>query len=483
MLFQMANIKKNLGYQTLYQILNVGLPLITAPFLARVLGAEPLGIMSYTSSIVHYFTLFAMMGLTYYGTRSIAVVKEDPQNRNKTFSEIYCMQLITTGIAFVAYGIYMVLICRDNVLISLIQGLAVLACFFDISWFFFGIEQFKITVIRGMVIRIVSVALMLILVRSPADLWIYAILLIGSTLASQIVLWFYVPRFLKFTKPSYQGVKRHFGPNVKLFIPLLAMSVYHIMDKTMLGMLSNYTESGFYYNADKVINIPMGLLSGVVTVLLPRMSALAGANRKEDLDALFNTSIRSISLVSAAICCGIAAIAKEFTPLFFGQGYDDCVILIISLAPVLFIKGYSFISRYLYLIPNKMENQFTASVVAGAIVNLIINFLLIPSQGALGAVIGTLAAELVACLWQYRLLISKLDCLRSVFVGMVYFTIGILMLFGVRYATRYIETTIILKVAIEITIGVVIYGALCLAYWKLSKNDEELRLIKSFIVR
>ena len=90
----MANIKKNLGYQTLYQILNVGLPLITAPFLSRVLGAEPLGIMSYTTSIVHYFTLFAMMGLVNYGTRSIAVVKDNVEDRSNVFSQIFYMQLI-----------------------------------------------------------------------------------------------------------------------------------------------------------------------------------------------------------------------------------------------------------------------------------------------------------------------------------------------------------------------------------------------------
>ena len=103
----MSNIKKNLWYQTLYQILNFGLPLITAPFLARVLGAEPLGIMSYTNSIVHYFTLFAMMGLTNYGTRSVAVVKENKKERDSVFSQILYMQLFTTGIALIAYGICM----------------------------------------------------------------------------------------------------------------------------------------------------------------------------------------------------------------------------------------------------------------------------------------------------------------------------------------------------------------------------------------
>lgn len=479
----MSNLKRNLGYQTVYQVLNVGLPLITAPFLSRALGAEPLGIMSYTTSIVHYFTLFAMMGLSNYGTRSIAVVKDDQQKRNSVFSQIYFMQLLTTGISFLAYSLYMLLICKENVLISWIQGIAVLSCFLDINWLFFGLEEFKITVIRSMIIRISSVALMMILVKSPSDLWIYAILLVGSTFISQLILWLYVPRYVTLKKQRFNAVKKHFYPNIKLFIPLLAMSVYHVMDKTMLGIMSTYSQGGFYYNADKVINIPVGILTGFVTVMLPRMSALAGANRTEEVESVFNTSIRSISMVSAAMCCGIAAISKEFTPFFFGSGYDECVVLIIVLAPVLFIKGFTFISRSLYLIPNHYENKLTTSVIAGAIVNLIVNLLLIPHHGALGAVIGTLIAEAIACMWQYRFVITKVHCLKSISIGFIYFAFGILMYFAVRIASSCIDFELFPKIIIEVIVGAFIYCLLCFAYWACSNNKEEWKLIKSFIKR
>ena len=477
----MANLKKNLGYQTVYQVLNVGLPLITAPFLSRVLGAEPLGIMSYTTSIVHYFTLFAMMGLVNYGTRSIAVVKDNVKERSMVFSQIFYMQLITSGISFIAYVFYMLFLCRDNVLISWIQGIAIIACFFDINWFFFGIEEFKITVIRAMVIRVVSVLLMLFLVRSPSDLWIYAALLIGSTFLSQVILWYYVPRYVKFSRQNLTDVKKHFSPNLKLFLPLLAMSVYHIMDKTMLGTLSNYAQSGFYYNADKVINIPVGILTGFVTVMLPRMSALVNSNKTKDVEELFNSSIRSISLISAAMCCGIAAISKEFTPFFFGKGFDDCVILIVVLAPVLFIKGFSFISRNLFLIPNHMENKLTTSVIIGAVVNLVVNLLVIPKLGALGAVIGTLVAELIACLWQYKSVVHKVNCLKSIMIGIVYFFIGAIMYVIVRIIADRVNIALFPKLIIEVLVGAIVYGLICVLFWNVSKNKEELNLIRSFI--
>lgn len=477
----MSSLKKNIGYQTLYQILNVGLPLITAPFLARVLGAEPLGIMSFTSSNVHYFTLFAMMGLTNYGTRSIAVVKNNLEERNAAFSQIFYMQFITTLISTIAYLIYMIAFCRENNTIAWIQGIAVLACFFDINWFFFGIEEFKITVVRSMIIRVASVALMLILVKTPNDLWIYAVLLIGSTLVSQVVLWFYLPKFIHLHKPNFSKIKEHISPNIKLFIPIFAMSVYHIMDKTMLGELSDYTQSGYYYNADKVINIPIGLLTGVGTVMLPRMSALAGDNEKGKLNDLFNISIRAIGLVASAMCCGIAAIANEFTPLFFGKGYDNCIILIIVLAPVLFVKGLSLISRNLYLIPRKMENKLTSSVIAGAVVNLIVNFILITKLGALGAVIGTLAAECVSCIWQYFLIRHEVNCFKSIIISLVYFVFGIIMFIVVRAASSLLLTSLIVRVIIEVLIGAIIYCVLCLIYWKVTNNGNAFKFAKAFV--
>lgn len=472
-------MKKNLWYQSLYQILNLILPLITAPFLSRVLGAESLGIISYTTSVVNYFVLFAMLGLTNYGTRSIAVVKNDKKDRNRVFTEIYVLQVFTSTIALIVYALYMVFICDDNILVSWIQGIAILACLFDINWFFFGIEKFKITVIRSMVIRVVSVIMILLFVKQPSDLWLYSILLLGSTFVSQIVLWVYLPKYTHIVKVKFHDVKKHLLPNIKLFIPLLAMSVYHIMDKTMLGRMSSYLESGYYYNADKVINIPIGLLTGVGTVLLPRVSALAGGNNKAQANRLFNDSIIVIGCFSAALCCGIAAIAEEFTPFFFGPGYEPCILLIITLSPVLFIKGFTLISRNAYLIPNNMENKLTASVVAGAIANLVANFLLIPLFGALGAVIGTIIAEFVSFVLQYVMIFKETDCLKSLLHGCLYFLFGVIMYFGVRCISQFLNFSLLFKVIIEVLIGAIIYISLCLIYWKISKNNKILALIRS----
>lgn len=318
----MSKLKKNLGYQTVYQILNTCIPLITSPYLARVLGAEKQGVFSYTQSIVNYFTLFAMLGVVNYGTRTIADCGKDRGKRSRTFWNIYILQLCCTVISISVYAFYLTQICSQNTYIAFLQIFYLLGSLVDINWLFFGVEKFKITVSRNMVIRICSVILILMLVRKPSDLWIYTVIMSGSTFLSNAILWFFASKEidLKAIKEiSWFEIVSHIKPNLVLFVPLMAMSVYHIMDKTMLGLLSTYKQVGYYYNADKIINIPIGILTGVGTVMLPRMTSLNKEGKLEEARKLFLLSIELIIVVAVAMACGISAISKEFTPFFFGR--------------------------------------------------------------------------------------------------------------------------------------------------------------------
>ena len=464
-----ASIKKNVVFQTAYQILNTCLPLVTAPYLARVLGAEQLGIFSYTSSIVTYFTLVAMLGTVNYGTRSIASVKDDKEKLSHTFWSIYGFQALLTSFVLVVYVFYLIFLCGENKIIAAIQIITIIDCFLNINWLFFGLERFQLTVTRNFIVRILTVTAIFVFVNKSADLWIYTLLIAGGTLLSNAVVWAYLPKVVSKAKVRFKDFLPHLKPNLILFVPLLAMSVYHTMDKTMLGLLSTYEQSGFYYNADKVINIPVGILTGVSTVLLPRMSSLIADGKKKESDRLFELSLEGVTVLSVAIAFGISAIAKEFTPVFFGQGYDECVLLIIVLSPVLVIKGFSVSARNQYLIPYKQEKIFIRSVVLGAIVNLFINLALIPSLGAMGAIIGTLIAEFVACVVQFCVM-RKYIKLGAVYKDtIIYFLMGAGMFVCVRLIAR-LSLNIYMKLAVEVIIGAAFYVIACFLYWKLTNN-------------
>lgn len=479
----MGSIKKNLRLQTVYQILSVCTPLITAPYLARKLGASQLGVFSFTSSIVAYFTLFAMLGTVNYGTRCIASVKDDRNKRSEIFTSVFALQIMVSTICILAYVIYLRFFCADSHLIASLQVIAILTCFFDINWLFFGVEDFQITVTRSIIIKIISVVLILLLVNETSDLWIYTLISLGGNLLSNLVLFFYLPRYVDYTRITFDQIKQHIIPNIVLFVPLLAMSVYHIMDKTMLGKLSTYEQSGFYYNSDKLVQMPLLLINGIGTVMLPRMSSLLAEKKQKEADRLFITTLEGVAGVSIAIACGIVAVAKEFVPFFYGAGYESCIIITIVLSPILLVKGFSVIVRTQYLIPMKMEKEFTKSVIGGAIVNLILNLILIPKSGAVGAAIATVIAEVVACVLQlYSLHGRNLGIWKMLFKTLVYGVMGMAMIVIVRMASM-VRGGIMLKLLIEITVGALFYGIICLIYWKKTNNEFYKILCKPILQR
>lgn len=469
---KMSTLKKNLAYQTVYQLISTCLPLITSPYLARALGATQQGVFSYTQSIVNYFTLFAMLGVVNYGTRTIASISSDKNQRSICFWSIYLFQFFLSLISTVVYFLYLFLICKDNWCIACIQGLYILGALLDINWLFFGVEKFEITVKRSLIIRLISLIAILLFVNRPEDLWVYTMIMAGGTVFSNAVLWRFVPSIIEISsikQVSISSIKQHIKPNIVLFIPLMAMSVYHVMDKTMLGLLSSYTQTGYYYNADKVINIPISIINGVGTVMLPRMSALAEAGNDEESEKIFKLSIEMIVLVSTAIAFGIASISKEFTPFFFGTGFDPCINLIIVLAPVLILKSLSQTSRMQYLIPKRKENIFIQSVIAGAIINFIVNLCLISRFGALGAVIGTLSAEFVTFLWQYFKMNRHISIWVTVIGSLIYLIFGLIMFGVVRLFALFLPDGII-GISLEIVVGAVVYICLCIGMWNATKH-------------
>lgn len=468
----MSRLKRNLGYQTVYQILSVCLPLITTPYLSRVLGASNLGIFSYVGSITNYFTIFAMLGVTNYGTRTIAENGGDRAHISRDFWNIFAFQFLTSVVVLGAYLVFVLAFPTENRMLLLLQGIMIIACIVDINWLFFGLEQFRITVTRSIFIRLLTVALIFVLVRSADDLWLYILIMAGGMLLSNLILWRYVPRVVDMCavkEISGGEIRRHIRPNLVLFVPILAMTVYHVMDKTMLGAISSYSQTGYYYNADKVINIPVSVINGTGTVLMPRMAALAQDGADGQKNTIFRLSLEGLFLVSAAMALGIAAVAKEFVPLFFGPGYDPCVALIYLFSPVLIIKTLSHAVRMLYLVPNHAERVFIHSVFGSAVVNFAVNALLIPRYGAAGAVLGTLVAELFGCVWQFAAISKELRLGGTLLRQCVYLVIGGIMIVTVRLAAGVLPSNVI-GLLVEIVLGAVVFALLCLAYWKTAKS-------------
>ena len=311
-------------YNVVYQILLIILPLITTPYISRVLGSEGLGTYTYTYTIANYFMLAAMLGVKNYGNRSVAAVRENRTVLSRVFWEIYGLQFLCSALALIVYICYA--LTEDSVyrLVALIQGIYVFSGMLDISWLFFGVEKFKITFTRNNVNRVIDIRFVFIFLKERSDLWKYALIMTLGTLCSQGYLWLYVRKLVDWYRPKLCALKKHIIPELILFIPIIAVSLYTMMDKVMLGQMSTMSEVGYYEGASKILNIPTGVITALGTVMLPRMSNLAAKGKTRESGQYIRQSMIFAMFLAAGMMFGIAGIAEDFVPLFLGEEYEKC---------------------------------------------------------------------------------------------------------------------------------------------------------------
>lgn len=395
-----CGMASNYVYSVLYRLSICVLPLIITPFSARLLGSEGVGLYAFSSSVACYFIIFGRLGLEHYGNRTIAVVRHDPEGLRRTFWSIYAMQCLTSVVSCLAYALLIHLLFPDDLMIYWMQGPYVASVLFDVSWYFYGTEQFRITTIRSLITRGLVVVAMFWFVRSSDDLWIYTLVMSVFFLVEQLSLWPFLLRQLKPVRVTWREVAVHFKPNVALFLPLIALSVYSLMDKLMLGAMAGNAEVAFYNYADSIINLPKGIVMALGSVMLPRLARLAESNDYAACQESLRKSLSFINMVSCALCFGIAGVAPVFVPFFLGPGFEKTVHLTMYLALVMIPMSIIDVIQTQYLIPLHKERVYIGSVTLGAVVNVILNVLFIPSLTSVGAVIGTFGAQLAVCAYQ-----------------------------------------------------------------------------------
>ena len=477
---QHKSLKQNLIYNTLYQITVLILPFITAPYVSRVIGANGLGMYSYNHSVALYFVYFAMLGLANYGNREISKNCDDRKNLNKKFSSIYFLQIITSAIITCLYVIYLLIFNNKNLDIGLIMCLHIFSSFFDVSWLFFGLQEFKITSIRQMLIKLISVTLIFVFVKNRNDLWIYTIIMSMSYFLSAFSLWVFMFKKVKIVKCSCKEIFENLKPSLVLFIPIIATSVYRIMDKIMIGNFSSMSDVGYYENAEKIIMISLGILNAFCAVIMPKIVNLLSNQKKNEARELFDKSMKLSTFICFAIAFGIATVAYEFIPIFFGNDFLPSIKICIMLCLTVPFITWSTMIRNLYLIPYEKDNIYVNSIVIGAILNFIINFICIPKFGVMGAVIGTTIAEIAVALYQTWKIKREINLNKYLkYVG-VFFCLGAVMFITVYFIKKQIidNSNIIIKLFMEITTGASVYLFMSMIYIIRTEGYNIKRIIK-----
>lgn len=473
----MTSPKKNFIYNVMYQILILIIPLITAPYLSRVVGSEGIGIFSYTYSIVYYFMLLTLLGVNNYGNREIAKVRDSKKELSKTFWSIYSFQILMGTLMLIIYIAYLLLFNIDYKLLSFIEIIYILSAILDINWFFYGMEEFKKTITRNTILKIGTLFLIFIFVKKSTDLWKYTLIMASMTLLSQLILWFFMKGKIDFVKIKIKDIKKHIKPNIILFIPVIAVSIYKIMDKVMLGSLTNINEVGFYENAEKIINIPITIIATLGTVMLPRITNMISNGQKKEVDKYINKSIEFVMFLSLAMCIGLICVGYDFAPVFFGKEFQKTGILIVLLSITLPFISFANVIRTQYLIPFGKDKVYMKSVIYGAISNFIMNLIFIPKYESIGACIGTITAEIFVMLYQFYYMRKEYK-FKNVFKTIIPFILTSIIMLEIIYPLNYLITNKIIKLLVQVLLGTFIYFVFNFKYINSLINIKKLLHIK-----
>ncbi|RJV90040.1 flippase [Erysipelotrichaceae bacterium AF15-26LB] len=450
------SIKKNYIYNLMYQILILITPLITTPYLSRVLGADGIGTYSYIDSVSSYFVLFATLGLTTLGQRETSYVQDNREKRTIIFWEIFIIELIACLLCTIAYIIFS-LKQGSNANLYLVLVFNMLAVLVNISWLYQGMEEFGQIVFKNTVFKIIGIVYVFVFVKLKDDLILYLFGISFFLFLGNLSLWLNLPRYVDRPSFRYLHPSKHLKAVISLFIPTIAIQIYTVLDKTMIGLITNSSfENGYYEQAIKIYRMVLTLVTSLGIVMIPRVGFFYNKGDTEAVQKYMYRGYQFVWFLGIPLSFGLLAISSNFVPWFFGDGYAKVASLISIFSFLILVVGISNVTGVQYLIPTKRQHIFSFTVIVGALINLILNLFLIRILQSYGAAIASVIAETVITATQLYIVRKELSPLVIIKSGYHYFIAGGIMLFALL-AIRSILTPSILHTLILIFSGAGVY--------------------------
>lgn len=434
------------------------LPLITGPYVARVLGPKGVGINTYTGAVVQYFVLIGGLGIALYGNRQIAYTKGNRAELSKTFWEIQSIKVFMVCFAYLIFLVYLIFAHQYKSYL-IIQSIFIIATGFDISWLYEGIEDFKKTFVRNTLVRVISLFLILILVHKPSDVGKYILILAISNIGGYIALWPALSKILiKVNLFELRPVK-HIKGILFLFIPYLTLNIYPIINKTLLKFFSGVNNSGFYEKSDVMIRMALTVITSVSAVLLPHTSRAFADKQFAEIKKLLKISFQIVSLMAFPLAFGMSAIAPKFGVYFYGNGFEPVGIAMFIESFAIIFMGWSSITGNQYLIPTNQTDLYSHSVLIGSLLNIVLDFPLILFFGLNGAAMATVFSEAFISLYQLFVIRSQIDY-SDWFQDILKFSFASVVMFLFVYNLSKFLTMNFINLVIEVVFGGLIYTIL-----------------------
>jgi O-antigen/teichoic acid export membrane protein len=378
-------------------------PLITFPYVSRILLPEGTGKVSFATSVISYFAMFAQLGIPTYGIRACAKVRDNRKELTKTAQEIFGINIVMTLLAYAVFVVALITVPRlqQDKTLFLIVSTTMIFNAIGMEWLYKALEQYTYITIRSIIFKFVALVAMFLLIHEKSDYVIYGGISILASSASNVFNFVNVHRYIGFRPVGQYDFKRHLKPITVFFAMSCATTVYTHLDTVMLGFMTTDADVGYYNAAVKIKTILVSIVTSLGTVMLPRASYYVEHGMKEEFHRITCKAINFVFLLATPLMVYFMLFAKEGIFFLSGDAYAGSIAPMQLIMPTLLFIGLSNIMGIQILVPLGKEKVVLYSEIAGAVVDLIINWILIPSMASAGAAIGTLVAEAVVTVWQY----------------------------------------------------------------------------------
>lgn len=393
-------VSLNYIYNLIYQIISVSLPILTVPYVSRILGPNELGKYYYVTSIVTYFGIIAVLGTVSFGQREIAKVQQDIKLRSKLFWEIYWFRAFFIFLSFIIYIVFTFFLYKKYISLFLANIFTFLAWLFDVSWYFQGVENFKVTAVRNSLVKIIITSLIFVLVKNPSDVFIYTFIYSVANMFGNLTMLPYLKQEIVFIKVSFKNIFSNTREILELFLPVVAIQLYSVLNKIMLGAMSNTIQVGFFSQIYTVVNLAITLIYAFVAVLTPRIAFLYNSGNSLKVKYYTRVAIGNVYMMGLPMMVGSLCVGNLFVPIFFGTSYIKAI-------PIMYVMSFLFVIIGMgqllgsFLVAINRQRQYMIAVSITAVVNIILNYIVLKMGfEAIGVSLVTVISELLCTLIQ-----------------------------------------------------------------------------------
>lgn len=404
------SVKYNFIMNAILTVSSILFPLITFPYISRVLLVEGSGKVAFATSAVTYFTMFATLGLPTYGIRACAVVRDDKEKLSQTVQELLIISAITTAVTYIVFFVSLFLVPEFAAKkeLMMVMGLSIGLTTIGVQWFYNALEQYSYITMCAIVFKLIGLVLMFLFVRDPSDYVVYGFVYVIGSFGSYVLNFIRLRKFISFKKRARYDLRRHMRATIMFFLLAAASSVYLNLDVVMLGFLKGDLEVGYYNAGIKVKTVLTTCVTSLGTVLLPRLSYYVEKKEKEAFYRMVRKAFQFVFLAATPLMIYFMLYAKESILFLAGESFLPAVLPMNILMPTVLFIGISNITGIQVLTPLGEERKVVISVLAGAILDFVLNLVLIPKMGSTGAAISTLMAEVLVVIVQAAYLGSEL---------------------------------------------------------------------------